>query len=207
MYLDEGERERPKERRDERQLSQDRKMGQTLQEKRTYANWCTMMGRCYKPYYKGYEDYGRRGIKVCARWHDFDNFVADMGLKPEGLMLERVDNDGDYEPGNCVWATREEQARNRTNTILLTYNGRTMCAKDWARELGLVPTTVYTRIRRGFPVEQVLAPGKMMLTHDGRTMSVKEWANELGVSLSRMYYHTQHGLTIEEIIKLSQGQQ
>ena len=81
-----------------------------------YVVWCGMKARCNNPNEPAYKNYGARGIRVCARWiHSFDNFVADMGLPPKGLTLERVNNDGDYLPENCVWADRKTQNRNSRN--------------------------------------------------------------------------------------------
>ncbi len=82
-----------------------------------YSAWVSMRSRCNSPKNPRYGRYGGRGIKVCERWQDYDNFLADMGRRPgEGLSLDRVNNDGDYEPNNCRWATIEEQANNRTKT-------------------------------------------------------------------------------------------
>jgi hypothetical protein len=82
-----------------------------------YRSWCAMMARCNNPNSSRYKYYGKRGIKVCERWHDFRNFLADMGSRPDGLTLDRKNNNGNYEPSNCCWATRKKQNNNKRNNI------------------------------------------------------------------------------------------
>lgn len=104
----------------------------------TYYAWTNMKSRCSNPNVRGYSRYGGRGIKVCDRWlHSFKNFLADMGPKPPGLTLERKNNDGDYTPENCIWATRPAQSRNRRTTIWVEHGGLRLCVNDWARRLGV----------------------------------------------------------------------
>lgn len=84
---------------------------------REYCTWSSMMQRCENTRNKAYKHYGGRGIKVCERWRTFENFLSDMGPRPAGTSIDRIDNDGGYEPGNCRWATTEIQSRNRQNSI------------------------------------------------------------------------------------------
>ena len=83
----------------------------------TYMVWGSMIQRCTNPNNSGWPDYGARGISVCERWLTFENFLADMGERPDGLSIDRVDNNGNYEPGNCRWATASQQQRNRRRPV------------------------------------------------------------------------------------------
>lgn len=116
-----------------------------------------MIRRCESPLVKEYSCYGGRGISVCDRWHDFRNFLADVGERPPGMTLDRMNNDGPYDPGNFRWATRAEQARNRRGLVRLTINGRTQCMKDWCGEFGLSYYTVNWRIRAGWSYADALS--------------------------------------------------
>jgi hypothetical protein len=119
----------------------------------TYTTWAGMMNRCYNPKTPHYNRYGGRGIHVCDRWHNFENFLMDMGERPTDMSIERKNNDGNYEPGNCKWATDGEQSRNTSRTRLLTLNGITACAKDHADRLGLNYKKVLWRLDKGWPQE------------------------------------------------------
>jgi hypothetical protein len=101
-----------------------------------YGVWSGIRARCRNKNDLGYKNYGGRGVKVCERWNNFENFLADMGPRPSPKhQIERIDNDGDYEPGNCRWATRIEQANNRRNNHFITMGGRTLSIADWARKI------------------------------------------------------------------------
>lgn len=121
-----------------------------------YSRWFHMMARCYKPRHVSFKNYGGRGIRVCDRWHDPVNFIADMaeGFSPE-LQLDRINNDGNYEPGNCRWTTTAENIDNRRSTRLVTYDGRTQSLHQWSIELGIPRKLLAKRIdERGWPVER-----------------------------------------------------
>lgn len=122
-----------------------------------FSVWRQMLGRCHNPNLNSYKYYGGRGIKVCERWSEYVNFKSDMepGYKV-GLQLDRINNDGNYEPGNCRWATRREQSRNRRSNVWLTFRGRTQILKDWADEIGVSYTAIQYRIEHGWSVERAL---------------------------------------------------
>lgn len=127
-----------------------------------YRVWLSMIQRCTNPKRNGYGRYGGRGILVCDRWSAFENFLSDMGPRPSlQHSLDRIDGDGNYEPGNCRWATQVEQMRNMHRNVRLTFDGRTQCVRQWAAELGLSPYTIYSRIKRGFPPSQCLSAGAL----------------------------------------------
>ena len=126
-----------------------------------YYAWAGMIQRCENPKSKWYHRYGGRGIKVCKEWReDFLTFYADMGDKPEGLELDRIDNDGDYSKANCRWATRTEQIRNRITTKHLTFNGETLPLPEWAKKLGMSRKVLERRIRDEWTTEKALSTPK-----------------------------------------------
>lgn len=113
----------------------------------TYNSWNNMKFRCYNPKATQYEFYGGRGIKVCEEWKvSFDQFVEDMGMRPDGTTLDRIDPDGNYEPSNCRWATKAEQSRNRRSAKFVTAGGEPMNACDAAAVIGIKKATLYHRL-------------------------------------------------------------
>jgi hypothetical protein len=102
-----------------------------------YNVWKKMLSRCSNPQDKAYKYYGARGITVCERWKTFDNFLKDMGHRPQpGLSIERIANYDNYTPENCIWATRTQQNRNKRSNHLITMNGKTKCLAEWCELIG-----------------------------------------------------------------------
>jgi hypothetical protein len=102
---------------------------------KTYNAWRNMVQRVTNANRPDYNCYGGRGVTVCQRWLSFLNFIEDMGEKPEGLSIDRIDNSEGYSKENCRWATKREQAENTRRTRRITFNGKTMCLKAWAKEV------------------------------------------------------------------------
>ena len=124
----------------------------------TYKTWKSMRGRCTNLSDSVYKYYGGRGIKICKRWDKFENFLADMGERPSlKYSLDRINNDGDYKPSNCRWATSNEQRRNQRNTIRLTHNGQTKALADWAEHFGVPYKLASSRHRREMPFESIFS--------------------------------------------------
>ena len=122
-----------------------------------YRIWKGMIQRCTDPHRKAYRNYIGRGIKVCERWKSFSLFFADMGPKPTPKhTIERINNEGDYEPTNCRWATAKEQSRNRRNNHKLSLNGVTLIVSQWAEKLSVHPDTLNHRLHRGWSDERTL---------------------------------------------------
>lgn len=122
---------------------------------RWYQAWTGMIDRCDNPNSLRFHRYGGRGIGVCERWRDPRAFYADMGDPAAGFTLERIDNDADYSPENCRWATRKEQNNNRSTTRLIYFGGETLSAAAWAERLGITKATMYYRLRT-WPLERAL---------------------------------------------------
>lgn len=124
----------------------------------TWNCWEAMLTRCSDPKHRQFHRYGGRGIEVCDRWKSFPNFFADMGERPSKKhSIDRDDNDGNYEPGNCRWATMLEQQNNRSTNLVLEFSGRTQTLTEWARELGMAENTLRGRIRLGWTVAEAFS--------------------------------------------------
>ena len=124
-----------------------------------YGTWLQMLNRCENPNQKHYDRYGGRGIKVCEEWHDFWKFVEwsdSVGGKPDGYTIDRINNDGNYEPSNCRWANWETQTSNKSSNRFIEFNGKTQTIHQWSVELGIHHQTLTTRINRGWSIERAL---------------------------------------------------
>lgn len=122
-----------------------------------YKAWSMMLQRCENPKAHAFEEYGGRGIAVCERWHDFNLFIADMGLRPSAAhSLDRQNNDGNYCPENCRWATAKEQQNNRRVNRMITFEGQTKNLQQWAESLGMSKVTLHARLRKGWTIDRAL---------------------------------------------------
>lgn len=133
-----------------------------------YSVWQGMLRRCDNPNHRQWKDYGGRGITVCDRWKEprtgFRNFIADMGERPDGCSLDRINNDSNYEPRNCRWATKKQQQRNQCVTRRVKIGGRTFKAVELADWSGLKTDTIVHRAKAGLPLEEVIAPERRVDT-------------------------------------------
>lgn len=124
----------------------------------TFKTWLGMMYRCVWGHVQ-WHNYGGRGIGVCESWREFKNFLADMGARPGGMTLDRLDPDGNYEPTNCRWATLMEQHANYRNNRLLTHDGKTQHVAAWARDIGINRATLRQRLDRGWSIADAVTKG------------------------------------------------
>jgi len=127
---------------------------------REFRIWVGMHTRCFNHKAVSFERYGKRGITICKRWKDnFFNFFADMGKCPAGMSIDRIDNDGNYEPSNCKWSTRKEQASNRRvrkDTRYITAHGLRLSVPEWSAKLSLRRKTILERLYRGWAGERAI---------------------------------------------------
>ena len=122
-----------------------------------YKSWDAMLRRCYNETGNRWHIYGGRGITVCDRWkNSFLTFLEDMGERPKGTSLDRIDNDGNYCPKNCRWATPKEQCRNKRNTLIIRAFGRSQTIREWAEETGIGRGTIEWRLNRGWTPKEAL---------------------------------------------------
>lgn len=169
----------------------------------TYASWLGMIQRCTNPNRRCFRNYGGRGVRVHEPWLRFESFLADMGPRPKGTTLDRwPDVDGNYEPGNCRWATAIEQQNNKRNNRRLTCDGVTLTMSEWGRRTGLTVQTISDRLRRGWSAERALGtpPHHRILTHEGRSLSLSEWARRTGLSVKTLAIRLDRGWSVERAL-------
>ncbi len=171
-----------------------------------YQVWVAMKYRCLNENEPSYKDYGGRGITVCKRWlHSFENFISDMGFRPSPKhSLDRIDNDGNYKPSNCRWATNAEQMSNRRNTKIITFNGETMGIDGWAERLGLSYNALHDRLFvKKWTLDRALTEYRnnngtpQLLTFNNKTLPIKEWAKKIGIYPSTIRRRLKRGWTLK----------
>lgn len=124
-----------------------------------YRSWKDMRARCRNPNNSDYANYGGRGVQVCERWNSFEAFLADMGPRPAGQTIDRVDVNGNYEPTNCRWADARTQANNKRSNSVIEYQGRKQTLQQWSDEFGLESSKIRWRMAQGWPLEKVFGLG------------------------------------------------
>lgn len=144
---------------------------------RAHIAWLNMKARCSKPNLRAANRYIGRGIRVDPAFSTFEGFYKHLGQCPDGYTLERIDNDGHYEPGNVKWATMDEQRRNRSDNRRLAFNGENLTLAEWAGRTGISLGTIWARLARGWdPVKTLTAP-LVSLSESGRTGAHARWHN------------------------------
>jgi len=173
---------------------------------RIYAVWQAMLNRCRNPNVVEYKNYGGRGIKVCERWLTFENFLADMGDLSEYATIERVNNDGHYEPGNVQWATYYAQSRNKTNNRLLSFKGQTKILADWASDLGISPGALIYRLDyKGWSLEKSLTTPKPERPNAKLNMRQARAIRALYPSLSMEKIAAKYGVSKKTVLNIIHG--
>lgn len=172
-----------------------------------YTIWCSIIQRCYNKNNKKYLLYGGRGISMSPRWRQsFSAFLEDVGPRPSPLhSLDRhPDNDGNYDPGNCRWATQSQQLNNTSCNLKLTYNCITMTASEWSASTGMSHFSIRKRFHRGWSDEKSLttpiAPQSRFVEHNGENLSLSEWARRSGISRELLGYRLKAGWSFDRAI-------
>ena len=170
-----------------------------------YPVWVGMRRRCNNPNDEKYPRYGGRGIKVCERWNSFENFIEDMGRRPgPEYSIDRIDNNGNYEPGNCRWATSKEQSRNTVQNRFLEFNDEVFCVTDWAIKVDITRGVLHSRLERGWTIEKALTTPlrKNNSRHEfnGVMKTISEWAEEYGINYDTLHDRLKRGWSIEKAL-------
>lgn len=172
-----------------------------------YQVWANMKSRCLNSRHRDYSKYGGRGITVCERWQDsFSSFLLDMGERPsEEYSLDRIDNNGPYDPSNCRWATKTEQAQNTRMTHWVEVNGVTKCLSDWAASSGVPLAQLVRRLQRGWAPERAVRPERSrrdLFFYQGDYYTLKSLAEAHGLKPVDLRYRLNKGHSLEAALKM-----
>jgi hypothetical protein len=183
----------------------------------TYVSYQNMISRCHRENHPKYPSYGEKGITVCERWREsFENFLSDMGERPDGMTIDRIDGRLGYSKENCRWATSETQQANIRTNVNITFQGRTQNISAWASELGLDASNLAWRLRNGWPVEQALTTTphtgnrtrktrQVLIEYKGKTQCISHWAKEYGLSNALLRLRLSKGWTMEDALTTPKG--
>lgn len=174
---------------------------------RLHKIWCNMRSRCNNPNVNCYKNYGGRGIRVCDEWSSsyeaFRNWALSHGYR-DNLTIDRIDNDGNYEPSNCRWVDNKTQCNNRRSNVLLEMNGIKKNATEWGVELGIKPSVIQARVRSGITNEQIFSKDRLnkiiTIEHNGEIHTISEWSKITGINRATIWYRYNKGLTTNEIL-------
>lgn len=200
-------------------LAREKKHGHTshFSQSPTYVTYQSMISRCHRPNSVKYQSYGAKGISVCERWRlSFENFLCDMGERPEGTTIDRIDGSLGYGPGNCRWATIIQQQANISTNVNIEFFGKTQNISAWARELGLDASNLAWRLRNGWSIEQALTTkpntgnrtnknGQRIIEYCGQEKCLSEWARQYGMSISLLRLRLGKGMSIDAALNTPKG--
>lgn len=170
-----------------------------------YKIWYSIKNRCNNPKHHAYKDYGGRGIKICYEWQNsLVEFEKYMGKRPsEKHSVDRINPDGNYEPGNVKWSSPYEQANNRRDNIKLSYNGKTQTITQWATELNIKPATIASRKHNGWTDEEILTipiKNNVILSFNGEEKTLAEWARITGINIQTLSRRVIDGWPTKDIL-------
>jgi hypothetical protein len=171
----------------------------------SYRTWVMMRQRCLNPNAIGYKNYGGRGIKICKRWNDFENFAKDVGVPPSSKhTLDRFPNkNGDYEPSNFRWATWKEQQRNKRDNKTVSYKGETKTVAEWSDITGIEYSTIHRRLSNEWKLDDVFNRAvrevERVISFNGDSLTIKQWSKKLGVSKSTLNSRLYKGWPLDKV--------